>query len=170
MDYSIDVTTSNTATVDKGSVAASKDTANIGTQITLTVTPEYGYNLKSIVVTYVDGGETIVVPLTVTTENVFVFTMPAANVTVTAEFVKDQYSVLFRDYNGVLLDTQTVKYRENPSLNVTVTARDGYVFTGWTSADVETPVTAPSNTDTDFVIVKNTVITANYETAEFSIS
>ncbi len=170
VDYSIDVTTSNTATVDKGSVAASKDTANIGNQIILTVTPEYGYNLKSIVVTYVDGGETIVVPLTVTTENVFVFTMPAANVTVTAEFVKDQYTVLFRDYNGVLLDTQTVKYRENPSLNVTVPARDGYVFTGWTSADVETPVTTPSNTAADFVIVKNTVITANYETAEFSIS
>ena len=170
VDYTIDVTTSNTATVGQGSVAASKDIANAGNQITLTVTPEYGYNLKSLVVTYIAGGETLVVPVMVTTENVFVFTMPAADVTVTASFVKDQYTVLFRDYNGVLLDTQTVKYRENPSLDVMVPTRDGYVFTGWTSADVETAVTAPSTTETDFVIIRNTVITANYVTAEYGIS
>lgn len=55
VDYTIDVTTSNTATVGQGSVAASKDIANAGNQITLTVTPEYGYNLKSLVVTYIAG-------------------------------------------------------------------------------------------------------------------
>ena len=63
-------------------------------------------------------------------------------------------------------------YKATPNLSAqfpAVTGRPGYHFVGWSSADVETPVTAPSVDPADFVIVKDTVIRAVYEKDSYSI-
>ncbi|MBR6285349.1 MAG: hypothetical protein IKR25_13815, partial [Muribaculaceae bacterium] len=73
IDYTITV-----AETENGTVEADKATANMGETVTLTVTPAEGYELASLSVM---AGETAV---DVTEENTFV--MPAADVTVTAEF------------------------------------------------------------------------------------
>ena len=72
-EYSITVTPS-----DNGTVEASASTAKQGTEIALTVTPATGYVLNAL--TVVDASNNAV---TVTDNK---FTMPAANVTVTATF------------------------------------------------------------------------------------
>ncbi len=67
---------------ENGSVTASAETAEAGTEITLTVTPDNEYKLGEIVVTYIDNGVTKAVMVT---DNKF--TMPSGDVTVTATFV-----------------------------------------------------------------------------------
>jgi hypothetical protein len=69
------------------------DSATVGTPVTLTVTPATGYALQSISYTPDDGNP---VPLSAP----YTFTMPASNVTVTAQFEElppDIYSVTIAD-------------------------------------------------------------------------
>lgn len=81
IDY--EVTVSNT--IENGTVEA-VTTANKGDTVTVTVTPATGYKLKADTLKYND---------TAVTENagVYSFEMPAGNVTLTAEFEKETYTV-----------------------------------------------------------------------------
>ncbi len=181
IDYNIDTLTSNaasTAPENQGHVTASANgststdiadiTATVGDTVSLLVTPEYGYSLKTLTVK--DEANKTVTINTLDADN-YEFTMPASDVVVTATFVKDQYTVIFRDYNNVMLDQQIINYRENPVLPADP-SRVGYDFLGWASADTETPVltSAPSTTASDFTIVKATVITAVYAPHVYNIS
>lgn len=58
------------------------------------------------------------------------FTNVTSNLTVTAQYTINSYTVTFKDHDGTTLKTQTVNYGSNatpPSDPV----RDGYTFTGW---------------------------------------
>ena len=68
---------------DNGSVKSSVSRASRGTTVTLTVTPDEGYELESITVTQNGGGT---VSLTDKGDGKYTFTMPRANVTVEAVF------------------------------------------------------------------------------------
>lgn len=70
--------------IEKGSVTVSPTTAEAGTEITVTATPddEASYKLGEITVTYLDGNATKAVTVT---DNKFI--MPSADVTVKATFV-----------------------------------------------------------------------------------
>ena len=86
------VTVSSTT---NGSVTASPTSAEAGTTITLTVTPETGYVLDDLTVTDASSN-----PVTVTDNK---FTMPASNVTVTATFKENEKpaATLTLSKNGV---------------------------------------------------------------------
>ncbi|MGI6361236.1 MAG: InlB B-repeat-containing protein [Bacillota bacterium] len=169
IEYAIDTATSNAATVGQGMVTAvPSPTATVGDTVKLTVTPEYGYNLNTLVVTGDVSGKALT--LSVLDALTYEFAMPAEDVTVTATFVKNQYTVVFRDHNGTVLDQQPVKYRENPVMPADPDNRVGYDFLGWVSNDTDPSVTVPSVLDTDFTIVKNTVITAVYAQHNYTIS
>ena len=68
---------------DHGSVKSSVSRASRGSSITLTVTPDEGYELESITVTQ-SGGDTV--SLNDRGDGKYTFTMPRANVTVEAVF------------------------------------------------------------------------------------
>ena len=68
---------------DHGSVKSSMRRASRGTTVTLTATPDEGYELESITVTRSGGGT---VSLTDKGDGKYTFTMPRANVTVEAVF------------------------------------------------------------------------------------
>ena len=70
---------------DGGTVASDKTTAIVGETITLTVTPDEGYTFGGLSVMGTEAIET-----TLTGENIYTFTMPDADVTVTAQFTKDE--------------------------------------------------------------------------------
>ena len=76
-DYNITV---NNTTPNYGTVAAPAK-AKAGDEVELTVTPADGYEIDAITLTYIDGENTVEVPVA---DNKF--TMPAADVTVTATF------------------------------------------------------------------------------------
>lgn len=72
------------AGIANGTVTANKSASLSGTTVTLTVAPAENYQLKSGSLKVNDGAVTVT-PVT-GTENQYTFTMPAADVTVTAEF------------------------------------------------------------------------------------
>lgn len=195
VDLGVDVETTNTANTGKGTVYtgikasanATSDkniTTHVNDNVYVRVAPEYGYALKDLVAVYTDAeGDEVELPLTMVSQKydkhdiywtsyVARFTMPASSVTVRATFVEDYYAVVFQDWDNTQLQVQNVDYKATPNLSAqfpAVTGRPGYHFVGWSSADVETPVTAPSVDPADFVIVKDTVIRAVYEKDSYSI-
>ncbi|MBQ4341978.1 MAG: InlB B-repeat-containing protein, partial [Clostridia bacterium] len=76
------------------------------------------------------------------------FTKVTANLTVTAQYTINTYTVTFKDWDGTTLKTQTVNYGGSATAP-TDPIRDGYTFIGWDKAF--TNVTA------------NLVVTALYE-------
>jgi hypothetical protein len=86
-----------------GSVSANPAGAAVGTQITLTITPSLGYELKGITVTKADNSS-------VTLEgsgNTRTFNMPASNVTVQATFALLSYTItLTQTGNGTVIISQ----------------------------------------------------------------
>ena len=69
-------------TITGGSVSVDPETANIGGTVTLTVTPADGFRLKAGTLRVNGSAEGI----TTVSETTYTFTMPAVDVTVTAEF------------------------------------------------------------------------------------
>ena len=76
-------------TITNGSVNADKTSVITGETVTLTVTPDAGYELNTITA-YHTGDLITTVTLTVSPPASYTFTMPAFDVTVTATFVKTQ--------------------------------------------------------------------------------
>ena len=121
-----------TATVDgKPAKYAKKDAT-----ITLTATPDEWYLFEEFTVTDAQGN-----PVTVTGNT---FTMPASNVTVSASFKKQSYTLTINQPEGgsisakvgdteVTSNSQEVEFEKTVTL--TATASDGYEFSGWNITD-----------------------------------
>lgn len=107
-------------------------TAN--TEVTLTITPAQGYQLKegSLKVTYQDDEQTVAV-----TDNKF--TMPAADVTVSAEFEAIQYTITYVLNDGINNASNPDHYTVEQNISLTAPTKDGYTFTGWTWDGQTTP-------------------------------
>ncbi len=92
--YSVNISediTTGTVTADK--IIVAKDATDADKTVTLTVTPDTGYAVKSV--KYNDGtNDYVIEPV----EGVYSFTMPAGDVTVSAEFVEP---ITYLDENGV---------------------------------------------------------------------
>ena len=131
IDYTITISETT-----NGAVTADKETANIGEEVALTVTPDAGYTLD--VLTVKSGEATITV-----TDNKF--TMPADNVTVTATFEKKPepepkpdpqpqpdptpiyYNIQFEDIcEGVDASLSKSVVKEGNQVSVYVEVEEGY--------------------------------------------
>ena len=82
-----------------GSVNADRMSAYPGETVTLTLTPNTGYTLTSITVISRDGMHSV---STTGTGNTRTFTMPAANVTVTAYFVNPTYQAAWEAAKAII--------------------------------------------------------------------
>jgi hypothetical protein len=106
------------ADCENGSVVPNVDTAAEGAEVTLTITPDTGYELDAISVV-TDAGD----PVTVTGKK---FTMPAAEVIVTVTFKEKQVSedaIQFSWTRSGTSDTVTDGYTFNP---VSASGKDGF--------------------------------------------
>ena len=112
--------------VDGGTVTASLTRASSGTTVTLTVTPDEGYELASLVVTDASGNRQV---LTAKGEGVFTFTMPGSNATVAAVFVPIEFPFVdvkpgdwFYEYvvyvysNGLMDGTSATTFEPNGTM------------------------------------------------------
>lgn len=113
----------NVGTLDNGSVTTSREMAKLGDEVTLTVTPVYGYGLSTLVVTGEDGTS---VALSGTRYS-RTFTMPAKNVTVMATFAA--------------LQPPTAAYTEIGSTKINGTEYDLVTFGVWPQTIKATSVT-----------------------------
>ena len=112
--------------IENGTASATPSVAVMGTSITLTPKPATGYQFKSWNVTK-EGGETI----TVTNNQ---FTMPASDVTVSAEFTPINYTITYKNddhinYTSATPETITI---EDKGFELEYTVEDGYELTGVT--------------------------------------
>mgnify|MGYP001538522717 CR=1 FL=1 len=77
-----------------GDVTVSPKNASKGDRVTITVTPDKGYELDKLAVKDASGNK---LKLTVKGNGKYTFTMPGSKVTVSAEFVEEQAASVFAD-------------------------------------------------------------------------
>ena len=119
-------------TSEHGTIAADKTEAAAGETVTLTVTPDAYYQLKTITVTYGEG-ETVAV----TSDNTF--TMPAGEVSVTAEFEKIASAFTPAKFTVSASGKQVLFSQGN--LQCTLSATD----TTWAFAEYQTEMIGANN-------------------------
>ena len=121
-------------TADHGTISAKVGdaivtTANYGESVTLDVSPDTGYTVKSVKV-----GNTEIEPV----NGVYSFTMPDNDVTVTAEFEAITYSVAFnKNSNDATGSMDNQSFTGGTAQNLTAngfTAPTGYHFAGWATS------------------------------------
>ena len=115
-----------------GRVEGIPATAHVGDKITFTVKPENGY-----VVDTVRMGETT---LAAEDDGTYKFTMPAADVTVTATFKEATYTVTVKAGENGTATTNKEAYQEGDTVIVTVVADEGYVVDTVMMGEKELPV------------------------------
>ena len=114
------------ATVQNGTVTADKATATEGETVTLTVKPDAGYHLKSLMA----GDKTL-------TSAPYTFTMPAKEVTVSALFEKDAEQPTTGSYkDGTYTGSAT---GHGGKVSVTVTVKNGNISNIEVTEQQETP-------------------------------
>ena len=111
-----------------GTVTASKESVREGEEVTLTVTPDTGYELTALNVKD-DNNSNITV-----TDNKFI--MPSGNVTVSAIFTIKKYTVTWKNGDTILETDENVPYGTAPSFDGETPAKSAddnyaYIFTGW---------------------------------------
>lgn len=157
-------------------------TAQLDDIVTITVTPEPGYELQELTVTYAGGEKSCL--LTQIAENVYTFTMPADAVTVTAIFTEITYIANLEligegdaTLNGYYTDNMTADYLSTVTINVMPDA--GWELTSIVvdggAITVNEPIapaggnytfTMPDH-DVDIVV---TLVKSNYDVSAFALN
>ena len=108
--------TSDSAVVN-GSIVADKTTVKEGETVTLTVTPNSGYQIKSVLM----NGATVEA-----VDGVYSFVMPSEEVTVSAEFSKWLSISVKSGITGGTVSVNKTECWENDSIIITAKADEGY--------------------------------------------
>lgn len=110
-----------------GKISVSKTKANQGEKVTITVTPDEGYGLSELNVSYSDGSQQVTV-------NNKSFTMPDSDVNVQATFVP-RNQVIFNANGGACAVASATVNAENKLDELPEATREGYLFIGWFDDD-----------------------------------
>ena len=164
IDYTITI-----EPAENGTVTADKQTAHIGETVTLTVTPDKGYELDEI---HVMNGTTQVA-VTPAEEGKYAFVMPAGNVKVQATFKAIDYTITIEPAeNGtVTADKETANYGETVTL--TITPNEGYEFDQLIVMNGTTQVAVTITTEGKYTFVMpagNVEISATFKMTDYAIT
>ena len=139
------ITLSNSGVATGGDFMANVSSAYPGATITLTADPDPGYEFDSWSVTKQGGGS-----VTVTSNQ---FTMPDANVTVSATFnALTRHNIRFFNNGSQIGSTQSVYVGGTPNIPADPEGCDGYTFVGWYTASLATNNTTSHTWVTDFTV------------------
>ena len=99
-------------TVEHGNVISDKELAKKDATVTLTVSPDEGYKLETIIVTKSADGSNVSLIKSTDSENTYTFVMPDDDVTVAYTFKETtSYTVTFKVVNGTWSDGSTTCQR-----------------------------------------------------------
>lgn len=167
--------TVNNTTDANGTVSSDKTIAHVRDTVTLSNTPNAGYELKEYKVTYIDGNNQ---EQTVAVNTDGTFTMPAYPVTVTATFQKKSLDITFATVDHGSASAQdgdgnpitTAKLGE--SVTLVPIADTGYELASWTvtynngTENVNVTVTGSSFTMPEYPVT----VTASYTAISYTIT
>ena len=157
--YNITVTAPTNGTIAVTADETAVETAVEGTVITITATPDNGYDFVKWTVT----GATPAVE----TDKTTTFTMPSGDVTVAAEFAKTKYDITVTDpTNGTITVTYEgnaiQKAVESTVIAIEATPDSGYAFVKWTITGA-TPAVETDKTTTFTMPSANVIVAAEFE-------
>ena len=110
------------ASVNHGTISAERTSAKKGQTVTFTATPETGYAVSNITITAANGST--ITPTATSIANQYTFTMPAANVTISATYIRIYTITCNTPTNGALTTDKTV-CEENGTVTITATPNSG---------------------------------------------
>ena len=138
-----------------GSVSASPSSAKVGTQITLTITPNSGYSLATLTVK--DSGNN-----DVTVED-NKFTMPASNVTINATFSSSFTITIASPISGGSVAASASSAAAGATITLTPTPSSGYEFTSWSVTRDDTSAAVSVNGNNQFTMpAANVTVNATF--------
>ena len=112
-----------------GTISASKKSAESGESITITVTPDTGYEMasSSLKVTNVTNGTTVNHSVS---DGTYTFTMPASDVTISVIFAKPFYTITIPSTitGGSIRTSPSGSANAGNNVNIIITANSGYQF------------------------------------------
>jgi predicted secreted protein len=151
-----------------GSVAANPENAEMETTITLTASPDTGYQLKDLAVKDAANAD-VTVNGTGTSRT---FTMPASNVTVNAEFELSLYSVTVSAASHGNITTNSVNAGMGTTITLTVSPETGYQLKSLTvkdAADADITVSGTGTSRTFAMPASNVTVSAEFEEAAYGL-
>ena len=154
-----------TEQIEGGKIEASKTSASMGDEITLTATPDEGYEFEKWSVTYGESG-------TVEVSDEGIFKMPAANVTVTATFAAIDYKITVTPPTGGTISVSAETAHEGDEITLTATPAEGYKFVSWnvTTDNGTVDVTDSEGIYTVTMPAANVTVTATFTAIDYTIT
>ena len=149
------------ATVDGGTLSASPRSAAEGTEVTLTATPDEGYEFNNDwTVTNAETSDAIKV-----TDGKF--TMPAKDVTVSGSFSKVDYTITKADCEGGSFTVkkngvEVTKAQVGDPITLEASAAEGYEFDSWTVTNESTRKTVYVSENSFTMPGANVTVKANF--------
>ena len=159
INYSVSV-----GTINNGSVTANPTTATVGTEITLSNTPNSGYMFVSYTVTAADGTAVAVMDGK--------FTMPAQNVTVSATFNAISYTVTCGTFFNGNVEATPSTATVGTSVTLTVNPASGYeldTLAVIAEGGIPVSVSGRGNERTFIMPAKNVTVTATFNAINYNI-
>ena len=147
--------------VENGAVGVSATKADKDAEITVTTTPDPGYELDKITVTDASGNDVTV------TDGKFI--MPEANVTVSATFKALKFDVsVSEDITNGTVEADVEEAATGQTVTITATPDNGYILTDLAAGDAQiTPeISADGGSYTFIMPGKDVEITATFTKAE----
>ena len=151
VDYTVTITPA-----ENGTVTADKATANMGETVTLTITPNEGYEFDQL--TVMNG--TTQVAVTITTEGKYTFVMPAGNVEISATFKMTDYTITIEPAENGTVTADKATANMGETVTLTVTPDKGYELDQLTVMNGTTRLTTVSEGEGNhtFVMPANNVV------------
>lgn len=152
------------ATVEGGTLSASPTSAAEGTEVTLTATPDAGYEFNNDwTVKDADGAKIDVYDGK--------FKMPAKDVTVSGSFSKVDYTITKADCEGGSFTVkkngeEVTKAQIGESITLTASAAEGYEFDSWSVTNETTSKSVYVNENTFTMPGANVTVSANFLKAD----
>ena len=164
IDYTITI-----EPAENGTVTADKQTANMGETVTLTITPNEGYEFDQL--TVMNG--TTQVAVEITTEGKYIFVMPAGNVEISATFKMTDYAITIEPAENGTVTADKATANMGETVTLTITPNEGYEFDQLTVMNGTTQVAVEITTEGKYTFVMpagNVEISATFKMTDYAIT